>query len=500
MRYLLFLFLFSFSSFTLAKTESLTVAWSVAPRTIDPRYGIDAQSQYLSDLIQCSLITFDQSGQRIPYLASSWEWVNPKHLRLHLRDAKFSDGTPVRAEDVLATYRFLMQKKMTPSPLSGSFAKVQAVTAPTAKTVEFTLHTPDASFVDNLFVGILPEKLASKDIIHDEKQLLGCGAFRLSKVEMEQYELTRNEHYSLGALSKLPRILIKVVKDESTCYAKLLKGEVDLVQNGIGRDQLKSIVKNAKLSIQEHVGLNVSYIGFNFRDPLLAKQEVRQAISLAVNREEIITYLLQGGAESAHGFFSKQSPYYRNFEYAHFDPQRANALLDQAGFSRKGKEQKRFDLVIKTSTDVTKKNIAQAIAGQLHKVGIRAMVQSQEWGKFMSDVEKGAVQIWTLNWIGYKDPDILRYVFASESFPPHGANRGWYQSAQVDKLLDQAQQLHEIPKRQALYDEAQKLLDADTPYVFLWHDKNVAVYDKSVKGFHVYADGRYSSLREVYRE
>lgn len=486
------------SFFVYATPNEVTLAWEASPRTFDPRFANDANSQYLADLTNCSLINFDRSGNKIGQLASSWKWTAPKSLVLTLREgAKFSDGSPVTSEDVVATYSFIMKPPtLQPTPLSGAFAKVQSVKALNTKKVQFDLLEADTTFEDNLFIGIVPKALASGPMHIDAKQIKGCGPFVLSSVGINDYVLLRNEKYSLGTPPKVSKITIKIVKDETTRFSKLLKGELDLVQNGIGRDQLKSIPKSyPNLALDSRAGVNVTYLGFNFRDSFLAKKEVRQAISHAINREEIIKFLLQGMAEPATNFLSSENPFYAGGSMRSFDLTQANALLDKAGLPLKDK--KRFDLVLKTTSDVTMTNIAHAIAGQLQKLGIKVQVQALEWGKFKSDVDKGAVQIWLAKWIGYKDPDIYRFVFATESFPPKGGNRGWYSNPQLDKILEEGRRTHELAKRKPMYTEVQKIIDQDLPYTFLWHEKNFVVHNKSLKGFELYADGRYSSLVNV---
>lgn len=491
------------SSYVFAKAKDLTLAWEANPRTVDPRYANDANSQYLTDLTNCSLINFDPSGNLIGQLASSWEWTSPKTLVLKIRkDAKFNDGSPVRIEDILAVYEFLRKPNASqPTPLAGAFAKLVSVKAIAEDKIQFELIEADSTFVDNLFIGILPKDLASRQtMITNAKDLKTCGPFLLSNTGVNDYTLTRNESYSLGEKAKLEKFTIKIIKDDTTRFSKLLKGEIDLVQNGIGRDQLKSIPKSyPSLAVDSREGLNVTYLGFNFRDKYLAKKEVRQAISLAIHREEIIKFLLQGMAEPAHNFLTSGNPFRNDGKKPEFDLKKANELLDKAGFPITGPEKKRFDLVLKTTSDVNFVNIAYAIAGQLHKLGIKVQVQALEWGKFKSDVDKGAVQIWLLKWIGYKDPDIFHYAFATSSFPPHGSNRGWYSNPNLDKILLEARQAHDMKIRKSLYLQAQKIVEEDLPYAFLWHEKNFVVYNKSIKGFELYADGRYSSLVKASR-
>ena len=492
---------FLFSCTLFAQNQELSLAWETNPRSLDPRYANDANGQYLMDLSHCSLITFDPSGNPVGQVAQSWEWLSPTKLLVTVRsDAKFQDAKPVLVDDILATYKFLMGTQARPSPLSPAFRKVTSVRSPAPQKIEFELSQPDSSFVNNLFIGILPKDLASGPMLNDAPALKGCGPFQIDKIGVNDYTLIRNENYSLGPKSKLSKINIKIIKDDTTRFSKLLKGELDLVQNGISRDKAQSIAhSHSKLAIASREGLNVSYVGFNFRDPILAKKEVRQAISLGINREEIIRYLLQGLAEPARNFLSSGSPFRDEVGKPVFDLNQAKTLLDKAGFPEKGPEKLRFSLDLKTTADNTRLNVAQAIAGQLRKLGIKVQVQALEWGKLSSDLEHGAVQMWVQNWVGYKDPDIFRYTFASESFPPHGGNRGWYSNTRLDKLLLEGLQTTDFAKRRSLYIQAQKIVEEDLPYAFLWHEKNFVVYNKAIKGFQLYADGRYSSLVNVSR-
>lgn len=486
------------ASQVLAQTKELKMALEASPRTFDPRFANDAFSQYVTDLTNCSLTSFDKDGNLIGQLASTWKWVDPKTLVVTLKEGiRYNDGSLLSAEDVVATYSYL--QKPGASPLIGAFRKLSSVKSTGKNTVEFKLSEADSTFTDNLFIGIQPKQLMQEKMISDVKDLKSCGPFVLSKADINEIILVRNEKYSLGPLPKLERISIKTVKDERTRFSKLEKGELDLTQNNINRDQLKFIRKShPNLVIESKEGLNVTYLGFNFKDKILANKDVRQAISLGINRKEMVQFLLQGMAEEANGFLTSGNPYRAvDLPASEYNLKKANELLDKAGFPKKAPNNLRFELTLKTTADVNRTNYAHAIAGNLQKIGVKVHVQSLEWGKFKSDVDQGLMQLWLLNWIGYKDPDIHRYALGSESVPPNGANRGWYKNSELDKILSEAYSSHEIEKRKPLYIKAQKIISDEMPYVFLWHEKNYVVFNKSVKGFEIYADGRYSSLAKV---
>ena len=125
---------------------------------------------------------------------------------------------------------------------------------------------------------------------------------------------------------------------------------------------------------------------------------------------------------------------------------------------------------------------------------------SLEWGKFKDDVEKGLVQLWSLSWVGFKDPNIYNYTFASKNFPPNGGNRGRYKNSRLDGLLEQGETIIDKAQRKRLYDQVQEIVAEDLPYVFLWHEDLVAVYSKRVKDFTLFADGRMQGLGKARKE
>jgi peptide/nickel transport system substrate-binding protein len=275
-------------------------------------------------------------------------------------------------------------------------------------------------------------------------------------------------------------------------------GEVDIIQNAINRDKIPEISKkNPNLKVMKQVRISTTYLGFNMKDKLTGNAAVRQAISVAIDREAIIKYILSGMAEPARTLLTPADPFLnKDLPTPVLDLKLATKILDDAGFKDpdcKGPKP-RFELSYKTTTDVTRINIAKAIASQLKKIGIQVKVESLEWGKFAEDVSKGQVQMWSLSWIGFKDPDIYRFAFSTDSFPPNGANRGWYSNKELDKVLQQAKVTNDLTERKKLYGSVQKTIAEELPYVFLWHEEGFAVLNKDVEGYQLYADGRLSSL------
>lgn len=474
-------------------SNDLHIAWESAPRSIDPRFATDANSQYLSDLINCSLIRFDQTGKVSPSLAKSWKWTTSTSLSVNIRKGVlFSDGTPVSIDDILASYQFALTGK--DSPFTQTFKSIDKIGSQ-GQQIVFDFKEPDATFLTNLTIGILPEKMVTNDRIQEPKNHIGCGAFTLEAMSMSQLKLTPNTNYKLGTTPKVDAIYFDIVKDETTRFSKLRKGEIDLVQKSISRDKIKKAQEEyADLKVKKSAGLNTTYIAFNMKDKVVSKAKVRQALAYAVDRSVIIKHVLAGFATPANSMLPASDSYHLgSIPLVEQDLDKAKKLLKEA----LGKDLSKINFKISTTTDLTRVTIAKTIASQLQKLGVNATVQSLEWGKFKEDVDKGNLQMWLLSWIGFKDPDILRYTFATESFPPNGGNRGFYSNKKLDALLTKAKSEVDADKRKQLYQTAQSIVHEEMPYLFLWHEDNFAIFNKKVQGFDIYPDGRYSALEKV---
>ena len=173
-------------------------------RSFDSRYGTDANSQYIADLTGCALVSFDADGATVGELAKSWKWQKPNELSVALKNnVVFSDGTPLTAKDVVATYAFfgLKKKDIKPSPRAGAFKSIQSVEAKSNSEVVFKLEKPDASFVTNLVISIYPESKAFEDAYSAKNLPATCGAFQVAKASSNRISIKRNEKYTLETVS-----------------------------------------------------------------------------------------------------------------------------------------------------------------------------------------------------------------------------------------------------------------------------------------------------------
>jgi ABC-type transport system substrate-binding protein len=470
------------------------------PTNLDPRIGTDAVSQRLDGLLFSSLVELD--AQRIPRgdLAERWETPDAVTYVFHLRSGvKFHDGRPLTSTDVKYTFDSILDRTVT-SPKRGSLAMIRSIDAPDATTVIFHLQEPYAGFpweIARPAIGIVPAG-SGTDF---SNRLTGTGPFRFVSAEQDDnVVIERNDKY-FGGAPNISRVQFRVVPDAIVRALELRKGSADVEVNSLTPDMIPVLRQQATIDVSDSPGTNYQYIAFNLDDAALAKREVRQALAYATNREEIIQYLYRGQAHPADGPLPKSSwayePGIRRYEY---DPQKAEQLLDTAGFRRRAEAAGiRVKLTLKTSTEESSRLLAAVLQEQWRKVGVDLDVRPLEFATLFSDMARGSFEIFTLRWIGANnDPDtFFDYVFDSKKIPPAGANRGHYRNPEIDALLEQARVESDREKRRELFSKVQKIIAEDLPYVSLWFMDNVSVHRKRIGDLQLSPTGDYDFLRTV---
>ena len=459
-----------------------------APLNLDPRFASDAMSVRLNRLFYQRLVEMDASSMPTPAIAD-WQVVTPSHyrFRLNARSGEFPDGTKLDAHDVVATYRFALEPANA-SPLRTAIAMIERVVALDEQTIDFYLSRPDPLFPAHLDLDILPARLLAENHSFDQ-QPLGSGRFLyLDRPEPGRLVIQRRRDAQ--------RFEIIEVKNPTVRVLKLLRGEIDLLQNDLSPELLEYLRAKSNLHISQTAGSNFTYIGFNLLDPAVGDLRVRQAIAHAIDRQSIIEKVMRGAAREAETLFPPEhwaaedelTPYA-------FDPDRARRLLREAGYGPDNP----LMLVYKTSSDPFRIRLATIIQSQLSDVGIQVDLRSYDWGTFFGDIKAGNFQFYSLSWVGVRTPDSFRYLFASDALPPAGANRGRYRNGRVDSLIEQAEQAGTLGAQAVLYREVETLLHQDLPYVPLWFEDQYAVLGSAVEGYHVSPDGNYDGLMNLIR-
>jgi peptide/nickel transport system substrate-binding protein len=485
---------------------------------LDPRYAATSWEQRVSQLVAPGLTGLkDRELGPTPGLAESFVREDERTYVARLRaQARFSDGSPVTADDVKYTFDSFVD------PLLGSpfrktweeyLARVEVVDA---RTVRFHLKAPRAPFpTDVESAGIVSRRAAAPgdDAVRAAaragarpppldlaREVVGAGPYRIARRSADVVELEPNPHAMVRPAT--PRLIVRTIREENARVLALVGGSADLILNDLTFQVIEALEQNPRLAIAPGPSATLTYLGFNLDDPILRDVRVRQAIALSLDRPRLIQAKYRGLARLASGPLDEGNPFFhgdvRRWPY---DPARARRLLDEAGYPDPDGPgpRARLSLTWKTSALRFRVALVHAMARQLREVGIAVDVRPFEFATYMDDVKKGNTQLFTLQMTDMVEPDMMRALFHSGRIPRadnrwSGVNRFRFRRPDLDRTLDQAAAAAEPERRKALYAEVQALLAEELPMLPLWHEDNVIVHRRGVEGIATLKTGRLEGL------
>ena len=461
----------------------------VDPPTLDPHLTTDATSARIIVEVFGGLVTIDPDLNIIPDLAESWDISDDGRVyTFHLRpEAKFHDGRPVTAHDVQWSLE-RVTNPLTESPvvdqylgdivgvkekLAGDAATISGVRFIDEHTIEFTIDEAKSYFLAKLTYPtgfVLDQDNVEANPRSWFREPNGTGPFRLKEyVVGETLVLSRNENFHLGPpkLEEVEFILsggtsLLMYENDEIHVAGV--GLADLDRLNDPSNELYPELKTAPASF------SVNYIGLNVNEPPLDDVKVRQALNLAIDKQEIASIVLGDLVRPADGILPPDFPGYaeevRGYE---FDPVRAKQLLEE---SKYGGDLDNLPPITITTPGSFGANVSLDMEVILQmwerNLGITAEFQQTEFATFLKDLHKGRFQMFDIGWIAdYPDPEnFLDILFHSESTNNHTH----YSNPDVDELLVQARVETDTTRRYALYNEAEQMILDDAPWVPLWFD------------------------------
>src|SRR3984957_8951566 len=471
---------------------TIQVDLEISPTSNDPRFGTDAMSSRINELIFDSLVRSDRNSQFVGRLAQSIEHPSPTKTVYHLNHGvRFSDGRELTARDVLFTYNSILAPESM-SPKRASLEELKSIEAPDDYTVVITVAHPYAPAVEIATEGIVP--------VGTPLPAQGSGAAPVGSgpVKMVAYSrdeaisLERNPYYSHPP-GGVESILFKIVPDPTVRALELAEGVCDFAGNNIQVDVLPWLAAHKSVEISKMPGTTYRYLSFNFRNPRLRDIRVRRAIAYAIDRNIIVSSVLLGNGRIATGMLSPESwAYQGNVTTYPYDPEKAHELLDQAGYpaGKDGMRALRFEY--KTSAEGAR--IGEIFQAMLQRVGIELTIRTLEFATYYADIQAGNFDLTSLQWVGINDPNQYYRVFDSNKTPPHGENRGYYSNPEMDRLVEAGKITVDRDERKKIYAQVQQLAAEELPYVSLWWVDNVAVMNRRLVGFEAYPNGSLRSL------
>ncbi len=439
------------------------------------------------------LISHNEKLEPVPALASELPTVSDDGLTVtaKLRDGvKFHDGSTFEAEDVVATYKAILDENGA-SELTGEFPMLESVEAPDDMTVVFKLKHQFAPFVHLLATSIVPSEMAKPGTPVTELELntnpVGTGPYKLETLRDKQdATLVANEDY-WGTVPSIKTVNFVITENEANLTQRFNTGEID------GADLPPRIAEqvtksNPDLELLDVPSVDYRMISLPMDSPVTGDLDVRKAMNLAVNRQAMVDSLLAGhGTPASTAFSPAWSPWYNKDTAPEFDVDQANKILDDAGWSKgsdgireKGGQKATFTVMFPQNDEV-RRDLALAFAQDMKAIGIDVKTEGTGWDVIKPRLSKDGAVFGGGN---PYDPDLQVYQLLHSKHAGDGwSNPGHYKNAKVDELLDKARNSTDQRERESAYQEIQTELMNDPSSIYLVFLNHTYVQRKGFEGY-----------------
>ncbi len=485
------------------QAADIRVGFGLDALTLDPGNHRSRETETIIRNMYDGLLTRDSKMQVVPELVSSYKQTSPTTFEFKLRQGvKFHSGDEMTAEDVKFTFDRLTQKDMLggkTSPRAGLLGPMKEITAVDKYTVRMTLSSPWA-----ILPSMLPfQEVVSKAFVQKvgdaamATQANGTGPFKL--VEWRRGDSVTMERFAgyYGGSSDIPpvgpakadRVIFKIIPENSSRVAALLAGDVDIATE-LPAHMMKQIQASDKAVVMKVRGTRSFFVSLNNTKPPFDNPLVRQAANHALDKKLLIEKILLGTATPINGVLSPDAfAFDASLKTYDYNPEQAKKLLTQAGFPN--------GIDVTLDVEGSFAEMAQAIGSLLTKAGIRTKVVVGEGtvlrAKWLTKGQAKTGDMWMTSWgNGSLDPED---IFAPTLKTNDRGNSAGYSSSVVDGLLTSASVETDPAKRAEMFVKAQKQVNADAPWIFLWVPEDVYGVSKRLKGWQPSADSRVNLHR-----
>ena len=476
---------------------TLRLHMEVEPPSLNPLVEHDAWTSWLTlGAIYDPLVRQDPvSGELRPALASAWELVDERTLRLTLREGvTWHDGQPFSADDVVATFDRLQDPSASPDARA-DFAALERVEKRSATEVVLHFARPAPLALQSLaFLAILPaHRFVAGDLRAQaaSRAPVGTGPFRFVEWQPGQRIVLARAPRPWGPPAHVERVEVRIVRDREAALELARRGELDVLWQ-LSPSQVERAESDARLSSSRLVGFYLPryvFVVWNTRRPGLADKRVRQALTMLVDHERWARLVYKGRARVVTGPFPTGSPSLdKNVIPRPFDPERARALLEAAGVRDSdgdgvreidGKPLRLSFLALAGSP--TTEQLATLMQEDFKRAGVLLDVEPTDWAAMLSRLRKHDFDLSSLQWVMRPVQD--NYTLFHSSQAEAGQNYGAFKSPEVDRLLDEARATPMGPERERLDRALHHAVDEEQPYTFLGSPEVDSLVSARVRGY-----------------
>jgi len=476
---------------------ALVIALSDDPGHFNPGITTGFNVHAVTGSMFNGLVELDDNANPHPDLAQWWEVSDDStQYTFHLADGvRWHDGEPMTSADVKFTFENILLNYHSRTK-GGLSSILESIDTPDDATVVFNFTQPYAALLQRLNsteAPILPKHIYEgvDDVQTADANLtpVGTGPFKLESYDIDnEITLVRNDDYFKEGLPYLDRVVFRVIPDQNTQVLALEEGEVDYIWRVPG-GEIERLSGDGSITLHNinsgpGGGFCIPTLTFNSEREVFSDLRVRQAIAHAVNREQILAQVIFGQGRVATGPINSQMAFAYTDDVTSYpyDVDRANALLDEAGYASDGT---RFSIDLLVFSFGVFPKYAEVMRQNLAEVGIDVEVMPLDRSAFIPKVF--TERDFDTNIISYcnnTDPSIgvARMYISSNIGDIPFSNGAAYVNPQIDELFDAAASTPDVARRGELYGEIQKILTAELPYLWLVETQFTAGSGANVRG------------------
>ena len=469
---------------------TVTIALENELRILDPMESSLLVEREVYYNLYDALFTIDTNLKILPGLVTKWDVSDPKNYVFTLRQGvKFHDGTAFDAAAV--EFNIERQKTSATSKRKSDLASVASVEVKDPSTVIFHLTKADATLlatlVDRAGMMVSPAAVARAGTNFDIAPLgAGTGPFQFVEWKRNDHlTLKKNPNYWQAGRPYLDGLIYRAIPDVNAILSALQTGDIDIARTIASKD-ITTVKNNSALVYKDTPSLGFNGFELNSSAPPFNDPAKRKAVATAIDRASILKNINFNIGVVGYGPIPPPSWAFDPAEkiYDKADPVKAKALATG------------FTFTYKTTSDPVNQQLAALMQGQLAKAGITMNIQTEEFATLVQECGNHKFEACGTGWSGRIDPDGNLYSF----FHTGGDNNdGQYSNPQVDSLLEDARVNTDLTKRKSDYQQAQKLLVTDAPYVFTVFGVVAQISDVKVHNFTLFPDGMIR-LSEVWKD
>ena len=465
--------------------STLHLATSTNPSRLNPILATDSSSSEIAGFLFNGLVKYDKDNLKIiGDLAEEFFYENDTTIIFKLRkNVTWHDAEKFSADDVVFTYETITSPNIS-TPYSAEFRFVKSVEALNDHTVKVVYKKPYFKSLEAWSMGILP-----KHLLKDEENLMnskfntnpiGTGPYKLSLLEhSKNIILSANDDYFEGR-PKIDEISFHVIADPMTRFLMLKSSALDL--GSMESMQYEKQLEDeffSKFDIHEKISQSYTYLGFNLRLKKFQDSRVREALSLAIDRDEIVKILFFKHGQVCSGpFLPGTKAFNPDVKAPKQDLQKAKALLKEAGYTKD--KPLRFEIVTSNSSAI-RPYVTQIIQHQLKKVGVEVSLRVMEWQAFLNMVVfPHKFDTLVLGWGLSVTPDPYS-IWHSDNDKVGGFNLVGYKNEKIDKMIEESQTIVNREKLGERWREMFRIITEDNPYLFLYIPNAITAVNKNIK-------------------